>query len=201
VKPIAWKGLAVSLAFIFAMGIVGQALAWQYNNAYIGNSLYGQANGKAWSPYQGTYRGDGFQLSNRVAVAQGEFVKWNSTALSYITGNGENVAITFHSFALDNSCSSFEANSVGWGSNLPNAYMTVEGGRPPCWIRPTEIRVKSGNQGAIVANTAYWGKGQFTEVTSTTKDQKFSVDTYYGGSDNYHQVFCIRLGQTVAVNC
>ncbi|MCI0565302.1 MAG: hypothetical protein MN733_43105 [Nitrososphaera sp.] len=199
-KRVAWKSLAVPLAFILAMGVVGQALAWQYNQAYIASSLYGGANGKPWSPYNGYLRGDVFQLSNRVAVAQGDTVRWNSTALSYITSHGQYVYITFHSFNINNGCSSFRADSVGWASNLPSPFQLVLI-RLPCTTRYTEMRIGSNSQVSIAAYTSYWGKGQYTEETSTSLDQKISVDTYYGGNENYHQVYCIRVGQVVAVVC
>ncbi len=49
----AWKGLSIATAFIFAMSVAGTALAWQYTAFYTYSTLYGQPNGKPWSPLNG----------------------------------------------------------------------------------------------------------------------------------------------------
>lgn len=206
-KTLAWKGIIPLLVFVLLMGLTGTALAWQYSQSYTPNTLWGQPNGKAWSPYTGTLNGDVYGPPNpqRWTQPRGSGVAWNVEALNYIRNNGQKVAITFHSFERgpngENRCSSFDAVADA-GTNLPAPKTVLVNWRPPCWnSRYTEIRVRSEDANQIGPFSGYWAGAWFKEVNTTNQQQKISVDTYYGGNENWHQTYCILPGGFTAVVC
>jgi hypothetical protein len=200
-----WKGLAAFLAFVVLMGMAGTALAFQFSQSYQPDTLYGQPNGKPWSPSSGILEANLYYINYQdITDPHGNSVTWGSDALNYIKTNGQKVYITFHSFrASDNGCSAFEPQSYGWATNLPNPG--VERHKRQCWpSRFTEIKIFSNSQNSMQAGTSYYGKAQYNEYAGTNYTQMITVDTYYGGNENWHQKYCFQpnLGYAAFfVNC
>lgn len=196
-----WKGLSIALAFVLAMSAAGTALAWQYTAFYTSNTLYGQPNGKPWSPLNGQLYADVYNSGgNRQTNPIGSSVYWNSTALNYIRGNGQNVSITFHSYQYSNNgCSSFGTTGNS-ATNLP-APQYLQYYRQCSPFRLTEGRVTSTNANAMVAYYSYWGQAIYQDNNTTSERQKLTVDTYYGGQENWHQTYCVDAFQFTARIC
>jgi hypothetical protein len=166
------------------MGMVGTALAFQFSQSYQPDTLYGQANGKSWSPSSGILEANLYYINFAdYTDPHGNSVTWGSQALNWIKTNGNKVSIVFHSFkAADNGCSAFAAQSVGWASNLPNPGRSTHVRQ--CFFitnKPTEIRIFSNSQNSMQAGTSYYGKAQFYEYAGTTYTQMITVDTYRRG--------------------
>ena len=198
-----WKGLTVLIAFILLMGMAGTALAWQYSQNYTPSTLYGGSSGKPWSPSGGVLQADvGNVNGNRRTNPVGNNVYWGTTALNYIRNNGQWVSITFHSFDINNGCSSFAVLDMT-GTNLP-APQVNKYWRPPCWpfiFRYTEVRIQSTNANLMSPYTYYWGQGFYEDNNTTSVRQKITVDTYYGSQENWHQTYCINVGAYTASVC
>jgi hypothetical protein len=186
------------------MALAGTVFAsWEFVSSYASNTLYGGIYGQPWSPYDGVLYGHAYNVSGgRETVPLGNYVRWNYDALNYIRNNGKKVAITFHSFRNGGGCSSFEVMDYA-GTNLPapqiNKYW-----RPPCWpgtFRYTEVRIRSNDANQISAGTVYWGQGFYRDDNTTGHRQEITVDTYYGGQENYHQKYCINAGVAWASSC
>jgi len=198
-RRIAWRGLAAFLAFVVLMGMAGIVFAWQYSQPYVWSTLYNMPNGQPWSPYQGTLSGDVAPSGSlRQTNPIGSNVAWYPVALDYIRTHGQNVAITFHSFDINNGCSSFKIGSSA-GTNLPAPQYLYYNRQ--CAFQPTEGRIYSTNAWLISPNTPYWGQALYTEMFGTSTTQKITVDTYYGSSPNWHQTYCIAPYVTVASIC
>lgn len=189
-KKIARRSLVGSVIFVLVMGMAGTALAWQYDQFYTYNTLYGQPYGKPWSPDSGHLYADVGNVSgNRRTNPLASSVWWNPTALTYIRSNGQWVSITFHSFDINNGCSSFEVLDMA-GTNLP-APQVNKYWRSPCWpltFRYTEVRIQSTNASLMSAYYSYWGQAFYQDNNTTSLRQKITVDTYYGGQENWHRV-------------
>ena len=127
-------------------------------------------------------------------------VWWNPTAVSYIQNNGQLVSITFHSFDINNGCSSFATTGNG-GTNLPAPRL--EQYRRQClpFGNYTEARLVATNSSALAAYTYYWGQAIYQDDNTTGVRQKVTVDTYYGGNANWHQTYCIDPGAYTARVC
>lgn len=196
------KWLILCLAFALFMGMAGTVLAWQFSQSYTSSTLWGQPQGKPWSPYQGTLAADVGNVSGkRQTNPYGHNVAWNNNALNYIRTNGRNVAITFHSYRKsDNGCSTFELTGNA-ATNLPAPQYLMYRFRPLTCLRYTEGRIYSTNANLINAYSNYWGQVVYQDDNTTTVTQKISVDTYYGGAENWHQTYCIRPGEFLARVC
>lgn len=198
-----WKTLVAFLAFVLFMGMAGTALAWEYSQSYTSSTLYGGPQGKPWSPSGGILQADVHNVSgNRRTNPVGNLVYWGTAALNYIRNNGQWVSITFHSFNINNGCSSFAVLDMA-GTNLP-APQVNKYWRAPCaplTFRYTEVRIASTNANLMQPWTSYWGQGFYQDNNTTTTRQKITVDTYYGGQENWHQTYCINVGSFVASVC
>jgi hypothetical protein len=187
------KELSIILVFFLSMAAVGQVAAGVIFGSYTANTLYGQIYGKAWSPTDGNFR---VQIDNnngeRIATVSGRNVTWNQQAINWLQSNYyNNLSITTHSFRYaDNGCGSFRA--YGGFTTLPNPQVTTHVRQ--CWpYYPTEVRMATTNPWAMAANTPYNGDSYYIDANSTV-DQKFTVDTYWGGSENWHRTFCVWAG-------
>jgi hypothetical protein len=194
-----------TLVFILLMAMAGRAAAQNpvISGSYTSNTLHGEAFGKSWSPKQGLFR---VQIDNdngnRIAIVSGRYVAWNQQAISWLeTHYSNNVSITTHSFRMDNGCSSFQA--YGGFTTLPSPQVTTLVRQ--CWYlypqRPTEIRMATTNPWALTANTNYHGDSYYGESSSTNDDQKFTVDTYWGGFENWHKTYCVFIGNFFPSAC
>ena len=63
---------------------VGQALAWQYDQAYV-SGLYPATS---WAPYQGRLQGSGGidSQGKRATQPLAQYVRWNQQAITLYTG-------------------------------------------------------------------------------------------------------------------
>lgn len=202
-KRTASKGLLLALAFVLFMSMAGTALAWQYTAFYTYNTLYGRPNGKPWSPDSGQLYADvGNSGGNRQTNPIGSSVWWNPTALSWIRSNddnGDKVSITFHSYQYSNNgCSSFKTTGNA-ATNLP-APQYLQYWRQ-CFLGYTEGRVTATNSDALVAYYSYWGQAIYQDNNTTGERQKLTVDTYFGGQENWHQTYCVDAYQFTARVC
>lgn len=204
--------LAVSLSFF----VIGQALAWQYDQPYV-DGLWGLSNGQAWSPYKGgaygfiepRLRGDGGfdSQGKRATQPLAQYVKWNQQAINWMRANSGSVSVTFHSSWNGNtgptgtgSCSNWW-QAVSWAStSMPGASAEVV--RRNCgYTFFNEIRIY-GDKNQLVADKDYFAQSWYQD-TDTANDPKgqFNVDTYWNGSGNYHQKYCIPDNSNTAGGC
>lgn len=201
-RKIAWKSSVVFFTFVVLMSMAGTALAWQYSRQYTTSTLFGGSQGQAWSPNIGYLDADvGNVNGKRQTNPLGDYVSWGQTALNYIRSNGQWVSITFHSYDINNGCSSFVVlNMVGTSLPAPTYTRYVR----QCFFvdgKPTEVRIQSTNANLISAGTHYWGQAFYEDGNTTTVRQKITVDTYYGSNQNWHQTYCVNVGAYLAVVC
>lgn len=204
-RKIAWKSSVVFFTFVVLMSVAGTALAWQYSRQYTTSTLFGGSQGQAWSPNIGYLDADvGNVNGKRQTNPLGGYVSWGQTALNYIRANqawpDNYVAITFHSFDINNGCSSFRIlDMTGTSLPAPSVLIYVR----QCFLiqRPTEVRIRSTNANLISAGTHYWGQAFYEDDNTTTVRQKITVDTYFGSNPNWHQTYCINVGAYLASIC
>jgi hypothetical protein len=191
------------LGIALSLFMVGHALAFQYNQPY--GSVWPTKN---WSPTAGRLQGSGGidAQGKRATQPVGNNVTWNAQAIAWMQGNSGTVSITFHSSFDGNTgpsggCGTNKWAAVSWAaSNLPGASATVyKRGCSFTW--PNEVRIAA-NKNNLVANTNYFGQAwyQDTDITNDPKGQ-FNVDTYWNGSENFHQKYCIPANSNTAGAC
>lgn len=185
--------------------MVGQALAWQFDQPYTA----GLWQTTDWAPYQGRLQGNGGidAQGKRATQPLAQYVRWNQQAIDYIRSSWNSTAITFHSSwngntgpTGDGSCSNWW-QAVNWAStNLPGSWATVYQ-RNCSFTWANEIRI-GGNASQYLANTDYFAQSWYQE-TNTSADPKgqFNVDTYNGGSGDFHQKYCIPDSSNIAGSC
>lgn len=195
-----FKAIASTLAFFLIMVLVGRVSASALLGQYTANTLYGQPYGEQWSPTYGVFR---VQVDNdggdRIVTASGQYVEWNQQAIDWLRIHySNNVAITTHSFKYsDSGCSSFEAH--GGFTTLPAPQVTTH--MRQCWPSyATEVRMASTNPWSLSPSTYYYGDSYYSDSKSTV-DQKFTIDTYWGGYENWHKTFCVWGGNYYPSNC
>jgi hypothetical protein len=197
--------MLVGLSFFTA----GHAFAWQFDQSYA-SGLWPATN---WAPTQGRLRGDGGidSQGKRATQPLAQYVRWNQQAINWARDQQQwgpaPVSITFHSNWNGNtgptgtgSCSNWW-RAVNWAStNLPSPTATVYN-RNCGYTFANEIRIW-GNIFQYAANTDYFAQSWYQD-TNTSSDPKgqFNVDTYFGGSANYHQKYCIPDASNVAQPC
>jgi hypothetical protein len=172
---------------------------WETRQDYELDTLYGQANGKSWSPVDGVLSGEVYYNANdlkccygfptetldgtRRAIAEASYVKWAQSAINWMNSNSGVPSIAFHVF--DYSGCPFNWHSDHWyATSLPGASG---------WLYwrcgdSTEGRVEA-DKTQLVAGTEYFAWWWFIDPSGNSR-AKFTVDTYWNGDENYHQHFC-----------
>jgi hypothetical protein len=178
--------MAFALMFALLGGLTEQAFAWQSSQNYQGDTLFGQPNGKAWSPIRGVLSGKVYwENQQRRTMAQASGHAWSQAAIDWMRQNSGTPSITFHIFdyVADN-CTNWTA--IGWaGSDLPGATYT----QPLRWCGYNETRVQA-DKTRLVANKDYIAQVIYYDKSPRTR-AKVVVDTYWNGDGNYHQHYCI----------
>ncbi len=198
-----WKTAIFILLVTASMATVSHVLAAEFDQPYTPTTLWG-AGGAWWAPYDGDFSSNTYgSPGSRRTYPYGKNVRWNPTAISNIASDfwGRDVAITFHSFRKDNNgCSSFEVKHGFFITNLPAPVYRYYVRQCSGWnSHETEVRIAA--TATLTANHAYYGKAKYEEYTTTAYHQKFTVDTYLGGSENWHQTYCVNSGSSNSSGC
>lgn len=189
--------LVIALVVLLLGAFTGQAFAWQVTQLYQDDTLYGQANGRSWSPSNGQLSGNVVrEAGQRRAYAEANYVRWNQQAVDWMKAQWWGTpSITFHvfDFTADN-CTSWSSVDWSW-TNLPGASRNRPW-RIPCGNN--EVRVQA-DRSQLTAGTNYVAQVLFFD-TSTNKNAraKVVVDTYWDGDGNYHQHYCVPANTDTA---
>jgi hypothetical protein len=194
--------IALMLAVLLGLWC-GQASAfhapWQSRQNYQADTLWGQANGRAWSPTAGILSGEVYWNANmdggnRITFAEASYHRWNQQAIDWMKANSGTPSITFHIFDWDgDNCTNW--TSVAWaGTNLPGATFS----QPLRWCGYNETRVNA-DKTKLVAGTGYVAQVKYRDKAPRNR-AKVVVDTYWNGDGNYHQHYCVSGANETSSN-
>jgi hypothetical protein len=167
--------------------LVGQALAFDVSQGYQRDTLFGQPNGKAWSPTRGILSGSVYwENGQRRTLADASGHAWNDQAIQWMRNTSGTPSITFHIFdVVADNCTNW--TSVSWAfSDMPGSTYL----QPLRWCGYNEIRVQA-DKTRLVVNKDYRAQAIFYDKSPRTR-AKVNVDTYWNGDGNYHQQYCIH---------
>lgn len=197
--------LSVVLAVAVLLGgLAGHAFAdhhsnenWESRKDYQSDTLYGQRNGRPWSPTDGVASGQvhyGEYWSSppggedRQTLAEASFHIWNETALAWMRSNPGTPSITTHVFDYDGSCpQNWRADWVVTNLPGPTALLVWRCSIPD----GNEVRVQT-NKDLLVAGAEYLTQVSFVDPSRVSRG-KFTIDTYWDSDGNYHQHFCVPV--------
>ncbi len=198
--------ITMSFAVALVMFSLGYAMAWEVDQSYA-TGTQGQPGAQAWSPFNGRLAGDvgtdaaGFRATQPYAYN----VVWNRAALDWAKTNSGVLSITFHS-SFDGNTGPFGTCDNEWlvrswlATNLPASQGTTYN-RSCNYTYPSEIRI-FGDKMNMVPNQTYWAQSYYRDQSSTLRRKgQFNVDTYWNGSENYHQKYCVDQNSFTAKVC
>lgn len=173
------------------------AYAWQVTQSYQADTLHGQSNGRNWSPYNGQMSGWIYwQGSQRWAHSEGNYQRWNQTAINWMNSNSGQISMTYHAFNASGGCGNWTGIAWHW-STLPGNYRS----NPLRTCGYNEVRVIA-NKGLLTAGNDYASQTVFRDTGAARSNGRITADTYWittvTGSENYHQHYCVSTSDDIA---
>jgi hypothetical protein len=191
----------LAVCMMVSLFSVGRAWAWEYDQGY------GGLGAKSWSPSGGRLAADVGRdsVGARATQPYAYNIWWSAATVTWIKANAGTVSVTFHSSYAgytgpSGGCDNKWASEEWLASNLPGVNGHTYW-RSCFFGTKSEIRIWP-DKNLLVGGRLYWAQSYYKDYSGAAETRgQFNVDTYWDGSENFHQKYCTLDHGFTAIVC